>query len=189
VYINDLPIFLNKNSSPVLSADNIGVLITNPNRDIFQTELNQVFAHLNAWFKINVLSFNLDKTFFIHFKTRNTPHTNITVTANYNTITNTNRINFLGLTIENNLCWRTHLDLLLSKLSQISCAIRTIKSYMAQEVLVMVYHAYFHSVLCYGVIFSGNSHTVLRYLDCKKELFELYVVQKIETHAKIILNS
>jgi hypothetical protein len=104
VYINDLPILLNKNSSSILFADDTSALVTNPNHDIFQTELNQVFAQLNAWFKINLLSFNLDKTFFIHFKTRNSPYTNTAVTDNCNTITNTNRINFLGLTIENNLC-------------------------------------------------------------------------------------
>jgi glutathionyl-hydroquinone reductase len=61
VYINDLPIFLNKNSSPILFADDTSVLVTNQNCDIFQTELNQVFAQLNAWFKINLLSFNLLK--------------------------------------------------------------------------------------------------------------------------------
>jgi hypothetical protein len=100
-----------------------------------------------------LLSFNLDKTFFIHFKTRNTPYMNITITDNHNTVTNMNRIKFLGLTIENNLCWRTHLDLLLLTVSKVFFAIRT----MSQEILLMVYHAYFHFVLCYGIIFWGNS--------------------------------
>jgi hypothetical protein len=172
VYINDLPIFINKNSSPVLFADDTSILITNPNHDIFQAELNQVFAQSNAWFKINLLSFNLDKN-FVHFKTRNTPHANITATDNYNTITNTNRINFLGLIIENNLCWRTDLDLLLSKLSKISFAVRTIKSYMSQEVLLMVYHAYFHSVLCFGVIFWGNSPHSVEVFRLQKRVIQI----------------
>jgi hypothetical protein len=123
----------------------------------FQTALNQVFVQLNTWFKINFVSLNLDKTHFIHFTTRNTPYMNITVTDNPSTITNMNWIKFLGLTIENNLCWRTHWDLLLLKASKVSFTIRTIKSYMSQEVLLMVYHAYFHFVLCYGIIFWGNS--------------------------------
>jgi hypothetical protein len=82
---------------------------------------------------------------------------NITVTDNHNTITNMNRIKFLGLTIENNLCWRTHLDLLLIKLSEVSFVIGTVKSYMSQDVLLMICHAYFHSILCYHIIFWGNS--------------------------------
>jgi hypothetical protein len=68
VHINDQSIFLNKTSSPILSADDSSILVTNPKHDIFQSELNQLFAQLSAWFKINLLSFNLDKTFFIHFK-------------------------------------------------------------------------------------------------------------------------
>jgi hypothetical protein len=101
---------------------------------------------------------------------------NITITDNHDTITNMNRIKFLGLTIENNMCWRTHLDLLLSKLSKISFAIRTIKSYMSQEVLLMVYHAYFHSVLCYGIIFWGNSPRSIEVFRLQKGLFGLCAV-------------
>jgi hypothetical protein len=120
VYINDLPIYLNKNSSPILFADDTSILVTNSNRDVFQTERNLVFAQLNAWYKINLLLFNLEKIHFIHFKTRNTLYVIIRITDNHNTVTNTNRITFLELTVENNLCWRTHLDLLLLKLSKVS---------------------------------------------------------------------
>jgi hypothetical protein len=143
--VNDLPISLNKNSSPVLFAGNTSVLVTNPNRDIFQTELNQAFVQLSAWCKIHLLSCNLDKTHFIHFKTRNIPYMNITITDNHNTTTNTNRITFLGLTIESNLCWRTHLDLLLWKLSKVSFAIRTIKSYMSRDarLIMLIFIVYY----------------------------------------------
>jgi hypothetical protein len=81
---------------------------------------------------------------------------NITITDNHNTVTIMNMIKFIGLSIENNLCWRTHLDLLSLKLSKVSFVMRTIKSYMFQEDLLMLYHAYFYSILCYG-IFWGNS--------------------------------
>jgi hypothetical protein len=150
-------VILDKDSSPVLFADDTSVLVTNPNRDTFQTELNQVFVQINTWFKINLLSLTFDKTPFMNFKTRNTPFMNPTITDNHNTIINMSMIKFLGLTIENNLCWRTHLDLLLLKLNKVYFMIRTIKSYMSQEVLLMVYHAYFHSILRYGIIFWGNS--------------------------------
>jgi hypothetical protein len=53
---------------------------------------------------------------------------NIKITDNHNTVTNMNIIKFLGLTIENNLFWTSHLDLLLLKLAKVSFMIRTIKS-------------------------------------------------------------
>jgi hypothetical protein len=173
VYISHLPIFVNENSSPVLFADNTSILVTNPNCDILQTELNEVFVQLNAWFKINLLLFNLDKTHFVQFKTRNTPCVNITITDNRNTVTNTNGIKFLGLTIENNLCWRTHLDLLVLKLSKVSFAMRAVKCCMSQEVLMMVYRAYFHSVLCYGIIFWGNSPHSIEVFRLQKSVIRI----------------
>jgi hypothetical protein len=173
VYINDPLISLNRNSSPILFGDNTSIMVKNPNRHIFQTELNQVFLQLNTQFNINFLSFNLEKTHFIHFTTKNTPYMSITINDNYNTITNTSRIKFLGLTIENNLCWRTHLDLLLQKLSKVSFAIRTIKSYMSQEVLLMVYHAHFHSVICYGIIFWCNSPHSMEVFRLQKRVIQI----------------
>jgi hypothetical protein len=103
---------------------------------------------------------------------------NTAVTDNYNTITNTNKINFLGLTIENNLCWRSHVDLLLPKLSKISFAIRTIKSYMSQVALLMVYHAYFHSILRYGVIFWSNSPHSIEVFRLQKKSYSNYMQYK-----------
>jgi hypothetical protein len=116
VYIYDLSIFLNKNSLPVLFADDTSVLVTSSNQHAFQVEINEIFTQLYSWFKCNLLSLNLDKTQFIHFKMRNTPYMNTKINNNHNTIFNANVTKFLGLTIENNLSWRTHLDRLSLKL-------------------------------------------------------------------------
>jgi hypothetical protein len=43
----------------------------------------------------------------------------IKITNIHNTIANMNVLKFLGLTIKNNLPWRTHLDLLSSELSKV----------------------------------------------------------------------
>jgi hypothetical protein len=54
-----------------------------------------------------------------------------------------------------------HPELLLPKLNAACYAMRTIKPFMSQETLKMVYHAYFHSIMNYGLIFWGNSsHSV-----------------------------
>jgi hypothetical protein len=69
IYINDLPTILINNSILVLFVDDTSVIITNSNPTDFQKD---IFEHLNIWFTLNLLSFNLDKTIFIHFKTKNT---------------------------------------------------------------------------------------------------------------------
>jgi hypothetical protein len=156
VYINDLPLFLNKNSLPILFADDTSVLVTSPNQHDFLIEINQIFAQLNSWFESNLLSLNFDKTKFVHFKMRNTPvlHTNISHKSN--SIFSVNNTKFFGLIIETNLSWRTYIDKLLLKLGMVCYVLRTLKSCMSRDVLIMIYYAYFHSILTYGIIFWGN---------------------------------
>jgi hypothetical protein len=64
---------------------------------------------------------------------------------------------FLGITIENMLYWKSHRDQLLPKVIAACNAIRFLKPFMTQEILVMVYCAYFHSSMNYDFIFWGNS--------------------------------
>jgi hypothetical protein len=110
---------------------------------------------------------------------------NTKINDNHNTISNANVTKFFGLTIENNLSWRTHLDRLSLKLGKVCYVIRTVKSYMSQEVLVMIYYAYFHSVLSYSIIFWGNSpHSIDIFRLRKKRLLELFVVYIIESHVE-----
>jgi hypothetical protein len=121
VYINDLPLFLNKNSLPILFVDDTSVLVTCPNQHDFLIEINNIFAELNSWFESNLLLLHFDKTKFVHFKTRNTPVLNTNITYKSNPIISVNNTKFLGLSIETNLSWRTHIDRLLLKLGMVCC--------------------------------------------------------------------
>jgi hypothetical protein len=113
----------------------------------FLIEINQIFAQLNSWFESNLLSLNFDKTKFVHFKMRNTPVLTTNISYKSNSIFSMNNTKFLGLIIETNLSWRTHIDKLLLKLGTVCYVLRTLKSCMSQDVLIMIYYASFHSIL------------------------------------------
>jgi hypothetical protein len=53
--------------------------------------------------------------------------------------------NFLGTTLDSTVYWKTHIDQLLHKLSSSCYVVRVLKQIVLQEMLVMVYYAYFHS--------------------------------------------
>jgi hypothetical protein len=59
--------------------------------------------------------------------------------------------------LDNNLNWKTHIQYIIPKLSSAFFAMRTITSLMKTEALKLVYFAYFHSIVSYGIIFWGNS--------------------------------
>jgi hypothetical protein len=65
---------------------------------------------------------------------------------------------FLGLTLNNTLSWRTHINTIVPKLSSARFAMGAIKTFLSQDSLRMVYYSYFHSIMTYGLIFWGNSH-------------------------------
>jgi hypothetical protein len=83
-----------------------------------------------------------------------------------------NNIKFLGLIIETNLSWRTHIDKLLLKLGTVY-VLRTLKSYMSRNVLIMIYYAYFHSILTYGIIFWGNSPYTINLFRLQKKAIRI----------------
>jgi hypothetical protein len=63
---------------------------------------------------------------------------------------------FLGLIIHDSLSWKAHIEQMMSRLNTACFVIRMIQAIMSTVTLRMVYFAYVHSVMSYGIIFWGN---------------------------------
>ena len=72
---------------------------------------------------------------------------------------------------DNTLSWNNHIDLLMKKLSKACYIIRNAKTYMSAPSLKVVYYAFFHLVMSYGIIFWRNlSHSSIIFRIKKKQL-------------------
>ena len=60
----------------VLFADDTSILITDTNRWDFNVNANQAFQDINIWFKVNLLTLNLNKTQYLEFRTKNYDNVN-----------------------------------------------------------------------------------------------------------------
>jgi len=78
---------------------------------------------------------------------------NLKIGFNNNFITNISYTKFLGVRMDNTLPWNNHIDLLVKKLSTTCHIIRNAKTYMSASSLKMIYYAFFHSAMSYGIIF------------------------------------
>jgi hypothetical protein len=67
---------------------------------------------------------------------------------------------FLGIHVDSTQSWKIHIEQIIPKLSAACYAVRSIKPFMSQEILKMVYYAYFHSIVNYGLIFWVTLHIV-----------------------------
>jgi hypothetical protein len=59
------------------------------------------------------------------------------------------------------------------KINTACYVIRIVKPYMNQETLLMVYYAYFHSVMHYGIILGGNSSYAINIFYVQKRVLRI----------------
>jgi hypothetical protein len=81
-------------------------------------------------------------------------------------IIQTNFVKFWGTPVDNTLSWKQHIATMIPKLNKTFCIIRGSSLFLSQVALKIVYFAFFHSVMSYGLIFWGN-------LTSSKCLFKL----------------
>jgi len=158
LYINDLPNAISDLSTPILFADDTSLIISNPDSLQFEKDVNTVIQTIHKWFHNNLLFLNFEKTQFLQFLTKNTKVAKLHLTYNNIKISNTEHSKFLGLTINNRLSWKSHIDLMIPKLNTATYVIRSLKQILNLETLKKAYFSFAHSILSYGIIFWGISN-------------------------------
>ena len=132
---------------PVLFADDTNILFTRSNFMEFHVNVETVLGNVNTWFKKNCLSLNIEKTYYIQFKTKNSQHIDMSACLDNNRISNNLYTKFLGLIVDNTLSWKPHIDHLINKLSTACYVIRSVKPYVNTNAITKIYHSLFHAVM------------------------------------------
>ncbi len=110
------------------------------------------------WFLANKLSVNVKKTHCMFFGLKKCVFYD-KVTVNEHVINCVPNTKFLGLYIDNELTWGTHIENVCSQLSKTLGLIRVASHVLPNYVLRNLYYAYFASRLCYGICLWGNTFT------------------------------
>lgn len=87
--------------------DDTNILITSPNLNDFQINVNTAFKCVTEWLKVNLLSINFDKTHYIQFTTNNKPITNTKTAYDNKQIIATPNITFY---IKDTVNWTGHIE-------------------------------------------------------------------------------
>jgi hypothetical protein len=142
---------------PIIFAGDTSLLVTDKSPDILDTKLSVNLEIVHKWFKSNLLTINLFKTFSIQFMPKNTAPTKTSISSNTNEIVEVFYFKFLDLEIDNTLSWNIHIDSINNKLTTVCFMIRLVRPYMSSSSSVKIYHSLFHSLLSYGIIFWGQA--------------------------------
>ena len=138
-----------------------------------QSYFNIVFEQLVKWFKSNSLFLNFDNTYFIQFTIKNICTSYIQIIYEDKQINIVNETKFLGLFVNNNLSWKTHIESIRSKLSWACYAMRSVKPYVTINTLKMIYYSYFHFVMTYGLLFWRNSPDSIKIFRLQKRIIRI----------------
>ena len=164
IYINDI-----QNSSSffifIKYADDTNLFnslanISHTNLNIINTEVSNVYK----WLCINRLSLNIKKTKYIlfHNKNKNIDHILPDICINNNRVERVSQFNFLGININENLNWNSHLDQMCTKVSKSVGIINKLKQFLPPFVLRTLYNSIVLPHLSYGIL------AVAQYLNTNK---------------------
>lgn len=172
LYINDLPSILTGTLS--LFADDTSQLITAPKSSPIplSTILNHQALLMSTYCTDNHLALQPTKTVLINFHTKS-QFTQLPSTATLNNILipNSKESKFLGLYLSDTLDWTNHVHNTYSKIQSTSFLIRRLKTIVSPHILILVYHALFHSHISYAILFWGASpHASRIFIQQKRAL-------------------
>ena len=121
IYINDL-INVSNRLNFLMYADDTTIYFNleefeylNRERDI-NTELKKV----NTWLKLNKLSLNAQKTKLMFFHRKQKQVDEINVQINGTQIERVESFNFLGIMLDENLTWKSHIEMVAKKISKVT---------------------------------------------------------------------
>lgn len=141
IYLNDISDYVGTYATGQY-ADDTSFLVKGTNILEVELESRRVIDKAKTWFDDNGLIMNDSKTQTLTFSTGKEE---------------VSKVGFLGLILQSNLGWSSHIDHLAKRLSRASYAIRRLKIAATHQTARIAYFANFHSLLSYGILLWGTS--------------------------------
>ena len=161
IYINELPTVI-QNICPdaIMYADDLATIVKHKNIDSLQEKVESTSSEIIKWCNINNLRLNNDKTIHLQFN----------LSSQVSSVKNAR---FLGINVDSNLGWSSHVDYLASKISKGLFSLRVLSQTIDKSCLISVYYANIHSLLGYGTLLWGNHGTASRLFILQKRAIRI----------------
>ena len=161
IYINDI---VNASSfQTTLFADDTHLFASAKNITELQNIVNCEMVNICAWLHSNKLSINPSKTKLLLINNHVHRGINFNIRLHNATIYPNSEAKYLGVLIDNNLSWKAHVELLVSKLSRGVGVLFRLSNFLPSDTLRMLYFSLVHSHLRYGILLWGFSNKSLLY--------------------------
>ena len=150
IYMNDI-VGVSNLLAEILFADDTSLICSTRNLisytpktaddwAIINDKLNIELEKITDWLKLNKLSLNVKKTKYMIFRHKTNKHIN-TLSLNMNglSISQVEKFTFLGLTINETLTWKDHIEIISNRISKTIGILSRLKHTLSQKILKMIY--------------------------------------------------
>ena len=160
IYINDL-ITVSDRLNFLMYADDTTIYFNLEDFDNLtkETDINRELEKVNIWLKLNKLSLNTQKTKLMLFHRKQKHLDEINVVINGIEIEHVPSFNFLGIMLDENLSWKSHIEMVGNKISRVTGILYRLKNVFPENVLFVLYNSLIVSYMNYGLLLWGiHSH-------------------------------
>ena len=118
--------------------------------------------------KLNKLSLNAQKTKLMVFHRKQKHVHEINIQINGTLIERVESFNFLGIMLDENLTWKSHIEMVGKKISNVTGILYKFKNIFTENVLFVLYNSLMVSYINYGLLLWGVHVHKLELLPKKK---------------------
>jgi len=163
IYINDLA-YVSDELYALLFADDTNLFSSHSDLDILVSKMNRELDKVNKWFQINKLSLNVKKTNFIIFAGKKKYNKeNVKIAINNTPINQVTHTCFLGVTIDDKLTWKKHIDLICKKIYKNIGIVRKIATLLSSKTYMILYYSLLYPYLAYcNIVWASTYSTSLK---------------------------
>ena len=156
IYINDLLTELPPDAISAY-ADDTAIITSGDTWDKAQDSMNRYLFIIDQCLARNKLSLNVGKTVYITFGNYcDSVPNQIDIKIKDKEINRVESCKYLGIMFDYNLRWDKHIQYIIKKTKYLIYIFYKISKSMTIETLRMIYYAYFHSIINYGIIAWGG---------------------------------
>ena len=153
IYINDL-INVSNRLNFLMYADDTTIYFNLEEFDHLNKEgdINGELEKVNTWLKLKKLSLNAQKTKLMVFHRKQKHVDEINVQINGTKIERVESFNFLGIMLDKNLTWKSHIEMVGKKISKVMAILYRLKNIFPENVLFVLYNSLIVSYINYGLL-------------------------------------
>ena len=159
IYINDLPLHTGENTLVDMFADDTTISAHNTCKQEVHETLQTSLNAISHWCSDNSMKLNTSKTksMYILSSNRQTTQTNTKFTLQADELDNSTNEKLLGVTVDNHLSFKMHIENTLKKCNSLLYLLLRIKSFLNLDTRKLFFNAYILPHIDYCCTVWGNS--------------------------------